>query len=103
MVGAGRALFVPLSLAVGFAMIASYLLSSTLVPILSVWFLRERDKEVADSSVVAKFQEFYARRIEAAMRWRWAVVAGYVLAAGGLVWWVGPQLGTEIFPKVDTG
>ena len=32
-----RALFVPLSLAVGFAMITSYLLSSTLVPVLSVW------------------------------------------------------------------
>jgi multidrug efflux pump subunit AcrB len=103
MVGAGRALFVPLSLAVGFAMIASYLLSSTLVPILSVWFLREHDKEVADSSVVAKLQQFYVRRIEAAMRWRWIVVASYVLAAGGLVWRVGPELGTEIFPKVDTG
>ena len=35
MEGAARALFVPLSLAVGFAMIASYLLSSTFVPVLS--------------------------------------------------------------------
>jgi multidrug efflux pump subunit AcrB len=35
-----RSLFVPLSLAVGFAMITSYLLSSTLVPVLSVWLLR---------------------------------------------------------------
>ena len=31
--GAARALFVPLSLAVGFAMIASYILSSTFVPV----------------------------------------------------------------------
>src|SRR5262249_55872484 len=37
MQGAARALFVPLSLAVGFAMIASYFLSSTFVPVLSVW------------------------------------------------------------------
>jgi len=103
MVGAGRALFVPLSLAVGFAMIASYLLSSTLVPILSVWFLRAHEKEVTDSSVVARLGQFYARRIEAALRWRWWVVAVYVLAAGGLVWGFGRQLGTEIFPKVDTG
>src|SRR5207248_2448936 len=36
MQGAARALFVPLSLAVGFAMIASYLLSSTFVPVVSV-------------------------------------------------------------------
>ncbi len=40
MVGAAKALFVPLSLAVGFSMVASYLLSSTIVPILSVWLLR---------------------------------------------------------------
>src|SRR5271167_3782858 len=42
MVGAVRALFVPLSLAVGASMITSYLLSSTLVPVLSVWLLENR-------------------------------------------------------------
>ncbi|MGA2032006.1 MAG: efflux RND transporter permease subunit [Thermoguttaceae bacterium] len=40
MQGALRAMFVPLSLAVGFSMVASYLLSSTFVPVLSVWLLR---------------------------------------------------------------
>ena len=40
MTGAAHNLFVPLSLAVGFSMVASYLLSSTLVPVLSVWMLR---------------------------------------------------------------
>src|SRR5215813_14831830 len=40
MKGSAQALFVPLSLAVGFALIASYLLSSTLVPVLSVWLLK---------------------------------------------------------------
>jgi multidrug efflux pump subunit AcrB len=39
-----RSLFVPLSLAVGFAMISSYLLSSTLVPVLSVWLLKHHDE-----------------------------------------------------------
>ena len=39
MTGVSRSLFVPLSLAVGFAMIASFLLSSSLVPVLSVWLL----------------------------------------------------------------
>ncbi|MBV8310216.1 MAG: efflux RND transporter permease subunit, partial [Planctomycetaceae bacterium] len=37
MQGAAQALFVPLSLAVGFAMVSSYLLSSTFVPVLSTW------------------------------------------------------------------
>src|SRR5262249_690936 len=41
MTGVSRSLFVPLSLAVGFAMAASYLLSSSLVPVLSTWMLRE--------------------------------------------------------------
>ena len=36
MTGVGRQLFVPLSLAVGFAMIASYLLSSSLVPVFAI-------------------------------------------------------------------
>src|SRR6184192_2920214 len=47
MAGIGRQLFVPLSLAVGFAMLASYLLSSTLVPVLSVWMLRAGHREEA--------------------------------------------------------
>src|SRR5205807_3129650 len=42
MQGAARSLFVPLALAVGFSMVASYLLSSTLVPVLSVWMLRTK-------------------------------------------------------------
>ncbi len=41
MQGAARNLFVPLSLAVGFAMITSYVLSSTFVPVLCVWLLRK--------------------------------------------------------------
>ena len=44
MQGAARSLFVPLSLAVGFAMMASYLLSSTFVPVLSVWLLKAKPR-----------------------------------------------------------
>ncbi len=44
MIGVARSLFIPLSLAVGFAMLASYLLSNTLVPVLSVWLLRQRSQ-----------------------------------------------------------
>ena len=50
MTGVSRSLFVPLSLAVGFSMVASYLLSSTLVPVLSVWLLGHaaRTRRTAD-------------------------------------------------------
>src|SRR5206468_7979620 len=40
MAGVALQLFVPLSLAVAFSMIASYLLSSTLVPVFSSWLMR---------------------------------------------------------------
>ena len=53
MEGAAHNLFVPLALAVGFSMVASYLLSSTLVPVLSVWMLRSR--EHASSSRKRRF------------------------------------------------
>ncbi len=45
MVNPMRGLFMPLALAVGFAMISSYMLSSTLVPIVCVWLLKHRGEE----------------------------------------------------------
>src|SRR5207302_7165892 len=45
MQGAAQPLFVPLALAVGFAMITSYLLSSTFVPVMSVWLLQHYKHE----------------------------------------------------------
>ncbi len=38
-----------------------------------------------------------------ALRWRWPLIAGYVVAAGLVIWLVGRQLGMEIFPSVDSG
>ena len=48
MEGAAREMFVPLSLAVGFSMITSYILSSTFVPVASVWLLRHYHAAPAD-------------------------------------------------------
>ncbi|HEY6036285.1 MAG TPA: efflux RND transporter permease subunit, partial [Kofleriaceae bacterium] len=45
MVGIGRALFPPLALAVALSMIASYLLSSSLVPVLAIWLFRGREEK----------------------------------------------------------
>ncbi len=109
MQGAALALFVPLSLAVGFAMIASYILSSTFVPVLSVWVLRHvatghlsRLEEEGTFSF-GRFRSVYARTLRAALPFRWLLVGGYFVAAGLLIWWVGGQLGKEIFPTVDAG
>jgi multidrug efflux pump subunit AcrB len=59
MVGITRELFIPLSLAVAFAMIASTTLSSTLVPIQSVWLLKEHDEKHV--SKTGLFNEFKGR------------------------------------------
>ncbi len=107
MVGAAKAMFVPLSLAVGFSMVASYLLSSTLVPILSVWVLRGREHSAEGPPKVegqfAKFQRRYAGLAQRVVRVRWLVVAAYLAVAGLVIVLIGQRLGTEIFPKVDAG
>ena len=103
MTGAAKALFVPLSLAVGFSMIASYLLSSTLVPILSVWFLRGHAAEVHDSTLFGKLQKFYGAFARGVVRARWLVVLAYLAGAAAVIVLVGGRLGEEIFPRVDAG
>ena len=103
MVGAAKALFVPLALAVGFAMIASFILSSTLVPILSVWFLRGHATEVHDASFIGKMQNSYAGLLRRVLTLRWPLVAAYLAIAALAIWFIGGRLGTEIFPKTDTG
>ena len=103
MQGAARALFVPLALAVGFSMVASYLLSSTLVPILSVWFLRGHAADVHDTSGFGKFQTAYAGFVRRVLAARWLLLVIYLAATVGIVWFVGGRLGTEIFPTVDSG
>ena len=116
MEGSAKALFVPLALAVGFAMVASFLLSSTLVPILSVWFLRRsaglrpgaKEDETAGSETGApgfmdKLQSGYASLLRGVLAMRWPLVLAYLVVAVGAVWVVGSKLGVEIFPKADTG
>src|SRR3954451_11710509 len=61
MEGAVRSLFVPLSLAVGASMVTSYLLSSTLVPVLSVWLLENRHVPHGPKDGEQAAQGFFAR------------------------------------------
>jgi multidrug efflux pump subunit AcrB len=103
MVGAAQALFVPMALAVGFAMIASYLLSSTLVPILSVWFLRGHSSQIHEASYFAKMQRGYGSVLRGVVALRWPLAIVYLVVCGAVVWTIGGRLGTEIFPKTDNG
>ena len=99
MEGTARGLFLPLSLAVGFAMVASYVLSSTFVPVLCVWLLKSKHR----GPTAVPRPGFYGGFLATITGARWAVVPGYLLLAGAVVALVGPQLGREIFPQVDAG
>ena len=103
MTGVSRSLFVPLSLAVGFAMAASYFLSSSLVPVLSTWILREHAREEAGSSRLELFRERLGGILDRITGKRVLVILAYVLAAGLVIALLGPYLGREIFPRVSAG
>ena len=109
MQGSAKALFVPLSLAVGFSMVTSYILSSTFVPVMSTWLLRHYHPTAHQSSrwfSMARLQDGYAWLLRGVLRVRWLLLAAYLAVPCLLVgwWWMGhPGLGTEIFPKVDSG
>ncbi len=103
--GAARSLFVPLSLAVGFAMVASYLLSSTLVPVLSVWLLKEKPGDrIADAEThFDRLRMWYRRSLTRIVSWRWLLVAAYLVGSCLLIAGAAMLLGRDIFPVVDAG
>jgi multidrug efflux pump subunit AcrB len=94
MVGVGRQLFVPLSLAVAFSMITSYLLSSSLVPVFSTWLMKEGRRGEG-----GWLRSAYDRYLGATLRFRWPLVVVYLAAAIGIVWVLLPRMGTELFPE----
>lgn len=104
MQGAARAMFVPLSLAVGFSMIASYFLSSTFVPVMSVWFLKRVHPHGDDrKTVFDRFRSLYEIILERLLGLRWVVVPSYLIVCIAMVAWIAPQLGRGVFPTVDSG
>jgi multidrug efflux pump subunit AcrB len=105
MQGAAQAMFVPLSLAVGFAMIASYFLSSTFVPVMCVWLLKHSpsDKHAEADTPFSRFQRSYQEIVTSAISLRGALVAGYLIVAVAIILLLGSQIGRDVFPTVDAG
>lgn len=98
MIGVSRQLFVPLSLSVGFAMIASYLLSSSLVPVFATWLMRESHR---GEGLFRYLRAAYSGYLRLVLRFRWPVVLVYLITSVGLVYVLLPLMGTEIFPDVN--
>ncbi|HZD93547.1 MAG TPA: efflux RND transporter permease subunit, partial [Candidatus Sulfotelmatobacter sp.] len=117
--GVARFLFVPLAEAVVFAMLASYLLSRTLVPTLVMYLLRgheHEDKFKPGRGLTAPFKRFqigferrferlretYRRTLLSAMQHRRIFITcflAFCIASIGLVF----LLGEDFFPEVDAG
>jgi multidrug efflux pump subunit AcrB len=113
--GVARYLFVPLAEAVVFAMLASYLLSRTLVPTLVMYLFRghEHDSAKRKTNVFGRLQarfeqwfekmrQSYRNAMEGIMHHRAAFVSiflAFCLASGGLIFF----LGRDFFPSVDAG
>lgn len=113
MQGAARNLFVPLSLAVGFSMIFSYILSSTFVPVLSVWLLRHsgsshgqnsgRGSVTQKRSLFDRVTGLYSGLLRGLVAARWIVVPAYLVSTLLIVTVIGLRLGVEIFPSTGVG
>jgi multidrug efflux pump subunit AcrB len=101
MAGVAGQLFIPLSLSVGFAMLASYILSSTLVPVLSTWLMKTEHQE--ERGMFERFKDWYGSYAKMVVRLRWPIAVSYLVLAGLFIMLVFPRMGTEVFPAVETG
>jgi multidrug efflux pump subunit AcrB len=102
MTGVAQQLFVPLSLAVGCAMVASYLLSSTLVPVLATWIVGGGHRDRA-SGLMDRVRRLYVSYLGRALRAKGVLLGAYAAGALLVIGLLLPRLGTEIFPTVDSG
>jgi multidrug efflux pump subunit AcrB len=125
--GIARYLFVPLAEAVVFAMLASYLLSRTLIPTLANYWLKKQDDQGDQSdqadqgrgNFLSRFQKQFEKRFErlrggyrhllrVAMDGGWIFAGAFLLAMVAtalLAFPLGPLpgLGQDFFPSVDAG
>jgi multidrug efflux pump subunit AcrB len=103
MTGVAQSLFLPLSLAVGFAMGASYVLSSTLVPVMANWLLKaEPTLERQDGHHEGSFDRFrrcFERALERVMRLPAPVLSAYAIVALLVLVFMTPNIAEEIFPS----
>jgi CzcA family heavy metal efflux pump len=112
--GVAKFLFVPLAEAVSFAMLASYLLSRTLIPTLVMYIMRGHEhREEAPKSFLGRFQRGFERKfedfrrgyeqlLETTLEHRGVFVMvflAFCLLSLGLFFF----LGEDFFPQVDAG
>jgi multidrug efflux pump subunit AcrB len=117
--GVARFLFVPMAEAVVFAMLASYLLSRTLVPTMAKYLLQEHDdaqtaRKQASRNLFTRFQRGfeagfegfrngYLRLLTLCVDHAKVFLTVFILFAIASVGGLTPYLGQDFFPSVDSG
>jgi multidrug efflux pump subunit AcrB len=116
--GVARYLFVPLAEAVVFAMLASYLLSRTLVPTMARYLLKRHAEESVEASLASrnplvrlqglfelqfeKLRNFYRGVLQSCLALRYTFPLIFLaICVGSFVLY--PWLGQDFFPAVDAG
>lgn len=115
--GVARYLFLPLAEAVVFAMLASYVLSRTIVPTMAKYLLRGQkvgEHAAASGNVFVRlqqrfeagfeaFRQTYHRLLESCLQHQRAFLIIFFAACLGSLGLVVPWLGQDFFPTVDAG
>jgi len=115
--GVARYLFVPLAEAVVFAMLASYVLSRTIVPTMAKYLLRGEKAEGQDGSATnplvrlqqrfeesfERFRGSYRRLLEFCLHHRRIFLIAFFASCLGSLAILIPWLGQDFFPSVDSG
>jgi len=112
--GVSKFLFVPLAEAVVFAMLASYVLSRTLVPTMAMYLLKKHDHHAQPSrNPLARFQRAFERLFETVrsayttlleflVSIRYLFIPAFLLACLCVLLLI-PALGRNFFPATDNG
>jgi len=115
--GVARYLFVPLAEAVVFAMLASYLLSRTIVPTMAKYLLRGEKKEAGDAAgrnplvqlqrrfegAFERFRGTYRGLLQSCLHHRRIFLTAFFVSSLGSLVILIPWLGRDFFPSVDSG
>jgi multidrug efflux pump subunit AcrB len=110
--GAARSLFIPLAMAVVFAMLTSYFLSRTLVPTL-IRYLLAKEEHGGGRGPIAwlsahvergfeRLRDAYGNALQGALKHRMVFIAGFVVFVVVSLSFI-PLLGRDFFPSVDAG
>jgi len=102
MSGLPRSMFMPLSISVAFAVTASFLLSQTLVPVLSAWLIGKL-KRNPNQDGLRGLKQHLSGNIARASRASVFIVPFVIIVLLLLSYTGYKNAGTEIFPKQDAG